>query len=180
MDVDADASGNLPATPYTQRDLEWRGLRSAAPTPDTAAIGRRFSFPWRNSSQEIDEENEDEDEDADAGAQLNNNTKANASRPDTIAEEDEEEAEAENDPSDQDMGNEADANSTPIKARKGKAAASTANDDDDADKEESEFAKWFWENRGDNNRAWKKRRRETLKTKRLRDNRKLTSGRKVG
>lgn len=38
--------------------------------------------------------------------------------------------------------------------------------------EESEFAAWFWENRGDNNRAWKRRRREAAKEKRQRENRK--------
>ncbi|KMP04567.1 hypothetical protein CIRG_04248 [Coccidioides immitis RMSCC 2394] len=36
---------------------------------------------------------------------------------------------------------------------------------------ESEFSKWFWENRGDNNRAWKRRRREAGKEKRQRENR---------
>lgn len=39
-------------------------------------------------------------------------------------------------------------------------------------KEESDFAKWFWENRGDNNRAWKRRRREAAKEKRQKENRK--------
>ncbi|PGH18713.1 hypothetical protein AJ80_04366 [Polytolypa hystricis UAMH7299] len=38
-------------------------------------------------------------------------------------------------------------------------------------KNESDFAKWFWENRGENNRAWKRRRREAAKEKRQRDNR---------
>ena len=38
--------------------------------------------------------------------------------------------------------------------------------------EESEFAKWFYEHRGDNNRAWKRRRRETAKEKRQSENRK--------
>lgn len=37
--------------------------------------------------------------------------------------------------------------------------------------EETEFAKWFWENRGDNNRAWKRRRREAAKEERQRENR---------
>lgn len=37
--------------------------------------------------------------------------------------------------------------------------------------EESDFVKWFWENRGDNNRAWKRRRREAAKEKRQRENR---------
>ncbi|CAI7612121.1 unnamed protein product [Penicillium glandicola] len=41
-----------------------------------------------------------------------------------------------------------------------------------ANMEETEFAKWFWENRGDNNRAWKKRRRDAAKEQRQRDNRK--------
>ncbi|KAI9741697.1 MAG: hypothetical protein M1834_000082 [Cirrosporium novae-zelandiae] len=36
---------------------------------------------------------------------------------------------------------------------------------------ESEWATWFWENRGETNRAWKKRRREAAKEKRSRDNR---------
>lgn len=36
---------------------------------------------------------------------------------------------------------------------------------------ESDFAKWFWENRGDNNRTWKRRRREAAKEKRQRENR---------
>lgn len=34
-----------PQTPFTRQDRFERGIRSAAPTPDTAAIGRRFS--WR-------------------------------------------------------------------------------------------------------------------------------------
>lgn len=37
-------------------------------------------------------------------------------------------------------------------------------------KEESEFAKWFWEHRGETNRAWKKRRREAGKEKRQQAN----------
>ena len=38
--------------------------------------------------------------------------------------------------------------------------------------EESEFAKWFYEHRGENNRAWKRRRREAIKGKRQAENRK--------
>lgn len=38
--------------------------------------------------------------------------------------------------------------------------------------EESEFQKWFWENRGETNRAWKKRRKVVSKEKRQRENRK--------
>ncbi|KAK3172064.1 hypothetical protein OEA41_004148 [Lepraria neglecta] len=38
------------------------------------------------------------------------------------------------------------------------------------EQQESEFSKWFWEHRGETNRAWKKRRRETAKDKRQKDN----------
>ncbi|KAF2731798.1 hypothetical protein EJ04DRAFT_514361 [Polyplosphaeria fusca] len=153
---EADSSGVPPVTPFTRQDLEWRGLRSAAPTPDTAAIGRRFSFPWRNNSQEGDGDGDDDD--VEAGKQLDNNTKAN-SRPEAIAEVDEEGDEDEAD---------GDANQTPVGLRR-----SARGKKDEDEKGESEFQKWFWENRGDNNRAWKKRRRETLKAKRLRENRKV-------
>lgn len=134
---------DVPITPYTQRDIEWRGLRSAAPTPDTAAIGRRFSFNWRGTSQEIDDE-DTSDLDVDARQQLTHNTRANASKLAGVAEEDED-------------------------------AISGA----EAEKPESEFRKWFWENRGDLNRAWKKRRRDALKAKRHNENKKMTGGRRV-
>jgi hypothetical protein len=41
--------------------------------------------------------------------------------------------------------------------------------------EESAFSKWFWEKRGDNNRAWKKRRREALRDVRKRENKRLSN-----
>ena len=37
---------------------------------------------------------------------------------------------------------------------------------------ESDFSKWFWEHRGETNRAWKRRRREAAKEKRQTDERK--------
>ena len=37
------------------------------------------------------------------------------------------------------------------------------------EKPESEFSKWFWEHRGETNRAWKRRRREAAKEKRQKD-----------
>ena len=148
---------NVPITPFTQADFEWRGLRSAAPTPDTAAIGRRFSFDWRGNSQEADDD--EEMGDAEAQHQLTQNTKANAVNkqlPD-VAEEDEDEAEAE--------------------AATTASGESTKNPTEDGEeKPESEFRKWFWENRGDLNRSWKKRRRDALKVKRHNDNKKVTSG----
>ena len=38
------------------------------------------------------------------------------------------------------------------------------------EKPESDFSKWFWEHRGETNRAWKRRRREAAKEKRQKDN----------
>ena len=63
-DEDAEMGGAIPPkTPNTRRDLEWRSVRSAAPTPDTAAIGRKFSFPFAGGEEE-EEDDEDEDDDA--------------------------------------------------------------------------------------------------------------------
>lgn len=145
---------DAPITPFTERDIEWRGLRSAAPTPDTAAIGRRFSFDWRKGSQEADDDEDEDDDmgDEEAEHQLSQNTKANASKTPHlpgVAEEDEEDAET------------------------------GVGEEGTEEKPESEFRKWFWENRGDLNRAWKKRRRDALKVKRHTENRKMTSHRKV-
>ncbi|OOF96289.1 hypothetical protein ASPCADRAFT_505987 [Aspergillus carbonarius ITEM 5010] len=99
-----------PHTPFTKRDLQDRGLRSAAPTPDTALVGRAINWKTLGRTDPMD---------VDVEMHLN----------------------------------------TPVP----KAAAGP--------KEDSEFIKWFWENRGDNNRAWKRRRREAAKEQRQRDNR---------
>lgn len=112
-----------PQTPHTKQDLEWRSIRSAAPTPDTAAIGKRFDFSFSNDQV-------DEDENM-ADAELPH-AQAGAARGDSA---------------------------------------------DGEKKEESEFRKWFYENRGDLNRSWKKRRREERKVGRQRENRRV--GRRV-
>ena len=72
---DTEMSGAVPPkTPNTKRDLEWRSIRSAAPTPDTAAIGRKFSFPFASGDDEDEESDDEEDtameegEQAEAGA----------------------------------------------------------------------------------------------------------------
>lgn len=119
-----------PQTPHTKRDLEWRSIRSAAPTPDTAAIGRKFSFP---SSGDSDEE-QDEDE-APAMPEAGRDVEMH----------DSEQAE-------------------PI----------TATDSAHEKGEESAFRKWFYDNRGDLNRGWKKRRRDEKKVQRQRENRRLS------
>ncbi|RAK91326.1 suppressor protein SRP40 [Aspergillus costaricaensis CBS 115574] len=99
-----------PQTPFTKRDLQDRGLRSAAPTPDTALMGRGIN--WKT-----------------------------AGRPDPM-----------------DIDDETHLNTPVPKPAPGP-------------KEDSDFTKWFWENRGDNNRAWKRRRREAAKEQRQRENR---------
>ncbi|KAF7188743.1 hypothetical protein HII31_09995 [Pseudocercospora fuligena] len=103
----------VPQTPRTKEELEWRSIRSAAPTPDTAALGKSFDFSFT----------EDQDEDM------------------------------------------RDVPESPVRAK--------TNDKAEGEKEESEFRKWFYENRGDLNRAWKKRRREERKVGRQRENRRL-------
>ncbi|KAJ5496385.1 hypothetical protein N7463_008372 [Penicillium fimorum] len=103
------AEPQTPFTPFTKNDLQNRGQRSAAPTPDTTAATRHMTW------------NESEDSDEDASID------------------------------------------SPVTKARPEAGASM---------EETEFAKWFWENRGDNNRAWKKRRRDAAKEQRQRDNRK--------
>lgn len=139
-----------PTTPFTQRDLEWRGLRSAAPTPDTAAIGRRFSFDWRKGSAEADDDGaEDEDDDEEDGEErvraeemLRGNTRANQ------------------------RGGVAG----------GDQAGEGEKDGEGEEKEDSAFRKWFFEQRGDINREWKKKRRDALKAKRVVANRKVAGG----
>ena len=60
----------------------------------------------------------------------------------------------------------------------GDAGESGASDDGEekgeAPRDQSAFEKWFWENRGANNRAWKKRRREALREARKRENKRLS------
>lgn len=114
-----------PQTPHTKQDLEWRALRSAAPTPDTAGIGKRFRFAIDGTEQDGEDE------------------------------------------SDSDVDKEM-ADAVP-------GAASAVRELADGEvKEESEFRKWFYEHRGENNRAWKKKRKEAKKQQRQRENRRLT------
>ena len=123
-DIDEDMQDpdpQYPSTPYTRT----RDIRSAAPTPDTAAIGRKFSFSFAKhfDEEDIEEEAYDEEE----GWQ--------------------------------------NANQEPLGVREVEGKEG---------EEETEFAKWFWENRGDSNRAWKKRRRDVMKQKRQRENRRVS------
>ena len=56
---DIVADDTLPQTPFTKQDRQVRGLRSAAPTPDTAAIGRKFSFAFGAAADEDEDEDDD-------------------------------------------------------------------------------------------------------------------------
>lgn len=119
---DEEGKNIPPQTPHTRRDLEWRSIRSAAPTPDTAAIGRKFSFPLGPDDDEMDE---DEDQDT----EIQNSEQA--------------------------------------------AVGADQDTSEGKQEEESAFRKFFYENRGDFNRGWKKRRRDERKQKRQRENRRL-------
>lgn len=114
----------VPQTPFTQEDFQDRRLRSAAPTPDTAAPSKiTFGRLWSQESGHGDSvSNEAEDD-----AQL-----------------------------------------TPIASRA--AIRNVTDDEANEEAKESEFAKWFYEHRGETNRAWKRRRREAAKEKRQKEN----------
>jgi hypothetical protein len=110
-DEPQSAEPQTPFTPFTKKDLQIRGLRSAAPTPDTTMANRRMN--WTEADDVEDDEGEFSVD-------------------------------------------------TPVSKAREK----------EGPKEETEFTKWFWENRGENNRAWKKRRRDAAKEQRQRENRK--------
>ena len=121
-EVDQDNSGGpmvVPQTPFTRQDFQERRLRSAAPTPDTAAPSRTtFGRIWSQDSGQRDDVSDGEEDDA---------------------------------------------GSTP------KAPINAVKNGNDGEAKESEFAKWFYEHRGETNRAWKRRRREAAKEKRQRE-----------
>ncbi|KAK0709194.1 hypothetical protein B0T26DRAFT_607173, partial [Lasiosphaeria miniovina] len=124
-DVDMAPNSQVPMTPYSRLEFESRGVRSAAPTPDTAHPNQRFK-PWATEDDDI-EDDEDEGED---------------------------EMDEDLEDSSVDMLGKA-----PSQAPKPKDNGSA-----------SDFQKWFWENRGDLNRSWKKRRKLVGKEKRYREN----------
>lgn len=121
---DEQTSRPMPQTPFTQRDLQYRSIRSAAPTPDTAAPNKTgFGNLW-GREDDIEESDGDEEKEWEGAG-----------------------------------------NETP---RADEAAAKAG--ETDGTPPESEFSKWFWEHRGETNRAWKKRKREAAKEKRQKDN----------
>jgi hypothetical protein len=65
------AASAMPMTPYSRQDFEWRNVRSAAPTPDTAHPSRMKNF-WASQEGDADiddaPEVEDEEDDEEEGA----------------------------------------------------------------------------------------------------------------
>ncbi|RVX71556.1 hypothetical protein B0A52_05128 [Exophiala mesophila] len=115
----------VPLTPFTSQDFKNRGIRSAAPTPDTAYPSRFNSYGSTGLPGDEDLEDGSDLEDSPHNTRIEKNgpqLRSNKSMPDTPS------------------------------------------------RPQSDFEKKFWENRGDNNRAWKQRRRAALKEKRQRDN----------
>lgn len=139
-----------PQTPFTQRDMEWRGMRSAAPTPDTAAISRRLR-PWDGGTAGSDD---DDDEELENDGQ----NKEDAVDDDDDEEEEEVEDVALDEPE-------------PAKSSLLPTLLSTL-----APAEQTEFEKHFWEMRGEYNRSWKQRKREARKEQRQSENRRTGFG----
>jgi len=115
-----DVVNSIPMTPYTKQEFAFRGLRSAAPTPDTAFPVKSYDT-WPTDNM------------ANGGSiKVNGDT-------------------------------------TPTQKHKAKESIPPK---DSAETPVSDFQKWFYEHRGENNRAWKRRRKLAAKEKRHRENKK--------
>lgn len=136
-----------PQTPFTRQDRFQRSIRSAAPTPDTAAIGRRFSWKeFGNHEHEHEAEEEEQDDDTANGIETSQSNPNSA--PST--------------------GN--------VQAQAGLQEDATRVDDD-RHPEQNEFEKHFYAHRAEYNKAWKARRREARKEVRQAGNRRVGVGR---
>ena len=146
---------SIPLTPFTQHDLSWRRQRSAAPTPDTAAPGKAGFGPlWGPRDENDDRSDGTQDEDVEQGVEGNEKEQSEES-------------------SDESGGNEEVDDEARESPSRGTGSSGKAGEQGEG-KSESEFAKWFWEHRGENNRAWKRRRREAAKQDRQRENKRRT------
>ena len=132
-----------PQTPFTRRDLRERGQRSAAPTPDTAMPGKSF---WG-----LEREGGADDMDGDVSGPEGMEGYALP----ILGEEEEGDGVAEEEGDGEEEG-EGGKKKSGAKKEKGT--------------EESDFAKEFWEKRGERNRAAKRRVREAKKEMRRADN----------
>jgi len=59
----ATVTTHIPLTPFSRQDFETRGIRSAAPTPDTAHPSRMAKFWPHAGADDIEEEDDEDDED---------------------------------------------------------------------------------------------------------------------
>ncbi|KAL9056384.1 MAG: hypothetical protein Q9162_002975 [Coniocarpon cinnabarinum] len=151
-----------PHTPFTRRDLDARGLRSAAPTPDTAAIGKRVKAPWKRS------QTRSVSQDADSRSGSGPPGERSSLLRETIEEEaEEEEADALPGVDESTLSN--DKVSDVVKIKMEQSPEGVANGSEE--REQTEFEKQFYEQRGDLNRAWKSQRREAKKRTRQASNR---------
>ncbi|KAI9887974.1 MAG: hypothetical protein M1823_000231 [Watsoniomyces obsoletus] len=137
----------VPPTPFTQQDFRIRGIRSAAPTPDTAAPGKRFSFDWRQNDEEEDDDDDDEDEDEDEADEQNGE--------DVMRGIEETEKVIFGDRENEDLG-----------------AREEVGENGDASTSKG-FEDQFWEQRAHTNRVWRRRRRETGKVRRRMENKRF-------
>lgn len=158
-DIDASTADSgraglsIPMTPFTQQDFEFRGQRSAAPTPDTAHPGKSYTM-WPSipisrsrSTSNLNETNTNsnsDDDDEEEESQTSRYTKSPI-------------------PSRSSAGPSLTPTAKGAKEGEGK---------EEAGEESSDFQKWFYEHRGEANRAWKKRRKVAGKEKRHGENKK--------
>lgn len=147
---DDDDTTNVPKTPFTQRDLESRGQRSAAPTPDTAAVGKRVRAPWSRGGSS-------------AGGNPSSSSSSSSSSSDS----------QDSDDNDDDDDRAA---SAPAPAPAVVMAMATDSLHAAPAREQTEFEKHFWEHRGEYNRSWKQRKREAKKESRQSENRRRGGG----
>ncbi|KAH0537219.1 hypothetical protein FGG08_005961 [Glutinoglossum americanum] len=142
-------------TPFTRKDILQRGIRSAAPTPDTAARWKRIPILWPNGINESDEEME-------SGKEIPENTshQGKAALPAIIGGAGPATATSELDV--------VDPSALPLFSDDALIASLAK----ELPAEEKGFEEIFYEKRGEMNRHWKKRRREALKEKRKRENKK--------
>ncbi|KAH0562699.1 hypothetical protein GP486_002630 [Trichoglossum hirsutum] len=182
FEPDEDDAGSSPSsaqhTPFSRKDFFQRGIRSAAPTPDTAVPWKRTSLwpkdddgltpppllPLLPSQQQQQQQQEDEEvvpnEIKDA---TTTPAPTQAKRPVSSSSS----SRGGGPGGGQNESEESDWDALPVRSD----LASLPRDDKVAERKGG-FEELFYQSRGDANRAWKKRRREMAKEKRRRENRK--------
>ncbi|KAH7319676.1 hypothetical protein B0I35DRAFT_429567 [Stachybotrys elegans] len=83
---------SMPMTPYSRQEFEWRNVRSAAPTPDTAHPTRVHNF-WASQGDSLPEEDEEDEDDGAAAHGITASVEADAEEMGEENEEDDNDAE---------------------------------------------------------------------------------------